>query len=199
MSTPRQLRQSIRQKRRAIRAEVAQAAAQRLAHNAAMQRMVANSRHIAAYLAADGEIDPWPLMCTLWSAGKTLYLPVLAPFGAGRLWFARYEPADRLVPNRFGIAEPSRRHLIKPWALDLILAPLVAFDAAGHRIGMGGGYYDRSLAFLRGRQHWHRPRLLGIAYEFQRQASISPAPWDITLDGIVTEQRVYLADAASCP
>lgn len=192
MSMTPQLRQSMRQKRRALDDDEAAACARGLARQAGTLRAVRNSRHIAAYLAADGEIDPWPLMINLWAAGKTLYLPVLAPFAKGRLWFARYNPADRLVVNRYGIAEPFARNLIKPWALDLILAPLVAFDAAGHRIGMGGGYYDRSLAFLHNRRSWHKPRLLGLAFEFQRLATITPSPWDIPLDAVASEMRVYL-------
>jgi len=194
MSTPRELRQSIRQKRRTLDDDQAASCARSLARNACTLRAVTNSRHVAAYLAADGEIDPWPLMLNLWAAGKILYLPVLAPFTEGQLWFARYKPADRLVLNRYGIAEPLVRELVKPWALDLILTPLVAFDAAGHRIGMGGGYYDRSLAFLRARRYWRKPRLLGLAYEFQKQPVITPNPWDIPLDGVVSEAHLYLTD-----
>jgi len=193
MSTLRQLRQSIRQKRRAVTAEEAASCAEHLARNTCTHRLVANSHHIATYLAADGEIDPWPLTHKLWLSGKTLYLPVLAPFSRQRLWFARYSPGDRLVANRYGIPEPVVRDLIKPWALDLILMPLVAFDTNGHRIGMGGGYYDRSLAFLHNRQHWQKPRRLGLAYEFQKQVLIEPNPWDIPLDGIATEACIYTA------
>ena len=193
MSTVRQLRQSIREKRRAVTGDEAARCAERLAQNTCNYRMVANSRHIATYLAADGEINPWPLTHRLWSSGKTLYLPVLVPFSRQRLWFARFTPGDRLVSNRYGIPEPLVRELVKPWALDLILTPLVAFDATGHRIGMGGGYYDRSLAFLHNRQHWQKPRRLGLAYEFQKQAKIEPNPWDIPLDGIATEACIYTA------
>jgi len=191
MSTLQQLRQSVRRQRRAVTEEAAAACAIRLARNTSNHPLIANCRHIATYLAADGEIDPWPLMQKLWSSGKTLYLPVLAPFSRQRLWFARYMPGDRLVANRYGIPEPVVRTLIKPWALDLVLTPLVAFDTQGHRIGMGGGYYDRSLAFLHNRRHWQKPRRLGLAYDFQKQAVIMSNPWDIPLDGIATETCVY--------
>jgi len=194
MATLRQLRQSIRQKRRAVTTAEAASCAEQLARHTCNHPLVANSRHIATYLAADGEMDPWPLMLALWSAGKTLYLPVLAPFSRQRLWFARYSAGDRLVANRYGIPEPVVRELIKPWALDLILTPLVAFDASGNRVGMGGGYYDRSLAFLRSRQHWHKPHRLGLAYEFQKQALLAPNPWDIPLNGVATEARIYTAN-----
>jgi len=191
MATLRQLRQSIRQKRRAVTTAEASSCAQQLARHTCTHPLVANSRHIATYLASDGEIDPWPLMLSLWSSGKTLYLPVLAPFSRQRLWFARYTAGDRLVANRYGIPEPVVRELIKPWALDLVLTPLVAFDTSGNRVGMGGGYYDRSFAFLRRRQYWRKPRLLGLAYELQKQTSIEPNDWDIPLDAVATEARIY--------
>ena len=136
-------------------------------------------------------MDPLPLMHALWSLGKHIYLPVLVTFSHQKLWFARFEPDDVLAYNRYGIPEPVRRRLIKPCALDLVLTPLVAFDSAGHRVGMGGGYYDRSFAFLRHRRHWRSPRLLGIAYEFQKQAAIVPNDWDVPLDAIATESRIY--------
>jgi len=144
-------------------------------------------------MAADGEIDPYPLLQALWALGKIIYLPVLVPFSRQKLWFAKYAPSDRLVLNRFGIPEPVRRRLIKPCALDLVLTPLVAFDSRGHRIGMGGGYYDRSFAFLRRRRHWRKPRLLGLAYELQKLPGIIPNDWDIPLDAVATEARIYRA------
>ena len=94
---------------------------------------------------------------------------------------------------RFGIPEPARIHdrRIKSIALDLVLLPLVAFDTAGHRLGMGGGYYDHSFEFIRRRVHWNKPRLVGLAYEFQRLPLIEPEPWDVSLDAVATEQGVY--------
>jgi len=190
MSSPR-LRQRIRQQRRSLTPAEADDCAEQLAHRTARHTLVLKSRRIATYLAADGEIDPYPLMQSLWESGKTLYLPVLVPFSNQKLWFAEFNPTDELVFNRFGIPEPVRRRLIKPCALDLVLTPLVAFDSSGHRIGMGGGYYDRSFAFLRRRRHWHKPRLFGLAYELQKQTAIEPNDWDIPLDAIATEARVY--------
>ena len=190
MSSPR-LRQSIRQQRRSLSRAEAEQCAEQLAHRTARHPLVLQSQRIAAYLAADGEIDPYPLMQSLWASGKTLYLPVLAPFSKQKLWFAKFNPEDTLVFNRFGIPEPVRRRLIKPCALDLVLTPLVAFDSSGHRVGMGGGYYDRSFAFMRRRHYWRKPRLLGLAYELQKQSSITPNDWDIPLDAVATEACIY--------
>jgi 5-formyltetrahydrofolate cyclo-ligase len=188
-----ELRRQIRLQRRAMTGAEQESCAQRLARHAGKDPLVFNSQHIAAYLAADGEMDPWPLMERLWSLGKTLYLPILVPFSEQRLWFSAYTPGERLIANRFGILEPERSHYrrISPVALDLVLTPLVAFDPAGHRLGMGGGYYDRSFAFLKTRRHWRKPRLLGLAYEFQRLHRIDAAAWDVPLDAVATEDTVY--------
>ena len=191
MPTPGQLRKTLRQKRRQLSATQAHSSARQMARLARSERLVSNSWHISAYLANDGEIDPLPLMQDLWSMGKTLYLPVLAPFSPHELWFAQYEPGDPLVSNRFGILEPYRRRLIKPRYLDLVLTPLVAFDTHGQRLGMGGGYYDTSFAFLGHRQHWRKPVMLGLGYDFQKQTKLSTNEWDIPLHTIVTETRVY--------
>ena len=187
------LRQQIRRQRRAMTGSEQDNCARRLAQHAAKDPLVFNSQHIAAYLAADGELDPWPLMERLWSLGKTIYLPILVTFSDQRLWFSAYSPGDRLSVNRFGILEPERSHYrrISPVALDLVLTPLVAFDLLGNRLGMGGGYYDRSFAFLNKRRYWHKPRLLGLAYEFQRQACLASEAWDIPLDAVATEKSVY--------
>jgi 5-formyltetrahydrofolate cyclo-ligase len=189
--TSRILRQTIRQQRRALTRDEAEFCAEQMAQHLFKHPLILRSHRIAAYLAADGEMDPAPLLELLWSAGKQVYLPVLVPFSRQKLWFARFSSGDMLACNRFGIPEPVRRNLIKPLALDLVLTPLVAFDTAGHRIGMGGGFYDRTFAFLQRRQHWHKPNLLGLAYELQKQATIKPNSWDVPLDAIATETRVY--------
>jgi 5-formyltetrahydrofolate cyclo-ligase len=180
--TSRTLRQTIRQQRRALTPGEAATCAEQLAQHACKHPLILRSQRIAAYLATDGEIDPSPLLQALWSAGKQVYLPVLVPFSPYKLWFARFNPDDIL---------PVRRRLIKPSALDLVLTPLVAFDTAGHRIGMGGGFYDRTFAFLHRRQHWHKPDLIGLAYEFQKQATIKPNSWDVPLHAIATETYIY--------
>jgi len=155
--------------------------------------MLRNARRIALYHAADGELDPSPLMHRLSPRGRRWYLPVLAGYLPGRLWFVRYRPADPMHRNGFGIPEPARRgrQLCPARALHLVLLPLVGFDACCNRIGMGKGYYDRSFAFLRRRRHWHRPLLIGLAHECQRIDAIEPRPWDVPLDAVVTERAIY--------
>lgn len=95
--------------------------------------------------------------------------------------------------NIYGIPEPALRNnrLRPPWALDLLLVPLVGFDPECNRLGMGGGFYDRSLAYLARRLHWRRPTLIGIAHEIQKVDRLDTQPWDIPLDMVATEARVY--------
>lgn len=189
----RALRQSMRNRRRALPQAQARACAGQLAHTAARHPLLRNCRHVGAYLAVDGELDPAVLLDRLREQGKVIYLPVLIPFATGKLWFARYEPGDALVANRFGILEPACRALVRPATLDLVLTPLVAWNLDGHRIGMGGGFYDRSFAFLHTRRHWRKPVMLGVGYRFQQQHDIEANSWDVPLDAIATESGIHLA------
>lgn len=145
------------------------------------------SQRIAFYLANDGEIDPEMAMGIAEAAGKDCYLPVLHPLKQNRLYFARHRHGDKLVINRFGIQEPPLRgrQIVPPMAIDLILLPLVAFDRQGNRLGMGGGFYDRTLASQ------HRfTRLIGLAQSCQETDSITQQPWDIPLQAVVTERDI---------
>ncbi len=123
---------------------------------------------------------------------KQVYLPVLRPFGDNRLWFAHYAPGTPLVKNRYGIAEPDIDHgkRVEAFALDLVLAPLVGFDLQGNRLGMGGGFYDRSFAHLLRHRHWLKPRLVGLAYDFQQVKHLPAQPWDVPLTAVATEHRI---------
>ena len=186
------LRNRMRMQRRTLTPAQQREAAHRLAHRLGHSGLFRRSRHIAFYLANDGELDPHILLQRAWDMGKTCYLPVITP--GLSLWFAPYAKGDPLAINRFGIPEPARPGLalVSARVLDLILTPLVAFDDQGHRLGMGGGFYDRSLSYLRHRRAWRKPRLLGIAYELQRIASLRAEAWDVPLDGVATDKKLYL-------
>jgi 5-formyltetrahydrofolate cyclo-ligase len=188
------LRHTLRAKRRSLSTEDQKLAAHALAVNVAGTRLFLVSRRIACYLPNDGEIDTGRVIEHIRRLRKILYLPVLSPLAQDRLWFAEAKPKTRLVPNRFGIPEPAvpARKLVRAQELDLILMPLVGFDDHGNRLGMGGGFYDRSLEFLRHRRHWRKPQVLGIAYDFQRVNGLTPDSWDIPLQGVITDRAVYL-------
>ena len=188
------LRKQIRQQRCALSDSEREHAAFLLCERIASTRAFKQSKHIAFYLANDGEMELTLLIQHAWQQGKHVYLPVLAEPNTQRLWFIPYTSESKLKNNRFGIPEPihSRKtRLRKTLSLDLILMPLVAFDEQGNRVGMGGGFYDRTLAFLRQRKYWHKPNLLGVAYEFQKQKQLETNPWDIPLQSIATEQSLY--------
>lgn len=188
------LRQQMRDKRRALSDIERDHATFLLCERIAASRAYQQSKHIAFYLSNDGEMDLSLLIEHAWQQGKQCYLPVLAEPNTQRLWFIPFTPETKLKPNRFGIPEPVHFHSLrirKTLSLDLILMPLVAFDEQGNRMGMGGGYYDRTLAFLRQRQYWHRPKLLGVAYEFQKQKQLRNNPWDIPLQAVATEKNLY--------
>ncbi len=188
------LRQQIRTQRRALAQNEREQADFAICERIARSRLFQKSRHIACYLSNDGEVNLQLLIEHAWQQGKQVYLPVLAEPNTRKLWFVPWQPGTTLVNNRFGIPEPLHSRKIrsrKVLSLDMILMPLVAFDEQGNRMGMGGGFYDRTLAFLQYRKHWYQPQLLGIAYELQKVAQLERQHWDIPLQSVVTEQHFY--------
>lgn len=184
----------MRHQRRNLSVQQQHRAASELERALACQSLFLHSQHIAFYLPNDGEIDLTPLIRRAWQMGKQCYLPALSPRHHNRLWFAPFSQNSTLILNRFGIPEPESnwRQMRSVRTLDLIITPLVAFDSQGNRLGMGGGYYDRTLAYLSQRTAWRKPRLLGAAYAFQQVEKLPHQPWDVPLDGIATEQGVVL-------
>jgi 5-formyltetrahydrofolate cyclo-ligase len=193
-----QLRRMLRKARRALTASQQRQAARGLYKQLAQHPLFRRARHISLYLPTDGEIDPRVLLRAAQRRGKATYLPVLSAWPRTKMVFQRVRPGDKLKPNRFRILEP--RHNLarqrKVWALDLVLLPLVGFDDVGGRLGMGGGFYDRSLAYLARRKTWRKPTLLGLAHECQKVERLAQASWDVPLQGTVTDKAWYFAGAA---
>jgi len=137
-----------------------------------------------------GEVDCSPILKTAFLRKKQIYLPVLSK---NRLRFAPYENSTQLTLNHYKILEPvcQKGSLTDARFLDVVIAPLVAFDANLNRVGMGGGYYDRSLAFRKRRHRWKRPLVIGLAYSFQRADQIQAAPWDVPMDMVITEENIF--------
>ena len=194
-NTKTDLRRKLRAQRVSLSPEQQAHAARALAQQVGNTRLFSICRRIACYLPADGEIDPAHVIERIWGLNKICYLPVLSRLAREHLWFAPTEPGTRLKPNRYGILEPVTfaRRLVRAQKLDLILMPLVGFDVAGRRLGMGKGFYDRSLEFLNHRQHWCKPHILGLAHDFQRVARLPADPWDVSLQGVVTDKAFYAA------
>jgi len=190
------LRRTLRQQRDALSDSEQRIAAAQLSTTVSSCRLFRVSQRIALYLPNGGEIDPQPLMERIWAAKKFCYLPILSRLRHDRLWFAPYTPDIPLTLNRFGIPEPSvpARRWVRAQELDLVLLPLVAFDMQGNRLGMGGGFYDKSLAFLRTRRVWRKPHLIGLAHDFQRVDALETCAWDVPLQAVATDRTLYLFD-----
>lgn len=188
------LRRQLRAARRALNPQQQHQASQQLWRQLAQHPLFRRSRHIAFYLANDGEIDPAILMEHARRLGKHCYLPVITGWPADRMHFQRLTQQQQWVTNRFGIREPlvDPGLQTRPWRLDLVLMPLVGFDESGNRLGMGGGFYDRTFAFRRLRKCWTGPQLLGLAHHCQKVEQLPVAAWDIPLDGIVSDQQFIL-------
>jgi len=186
------LRAALRQARRAIPVRQRTAAAERLATHLAALPFAPRSGPVAGYWAMDGEItlDVWQLQLP---PLVQYCLPVLHKGGCLR--FAPFSPGVALVSNRFGIPEPDvpASELLLPEAMTLVVLPLVGFDSAGHRLGMGGGWYDRSFAFRR--HHQAPPYLVGAGFAQQHvQPGLMPQPWDVRLDAVCCEKRFWLIE-----
>ena len=190
-----QLRRMLRNARRALTPSEQRRAAIGLYRQLAQHPLFRRAKHISLYLPTDGEIDPRLLLRAAQRRGKATYLPVLSAWPRTKMVFQRVKPGETLLPNRFRILEPrvNARRQRKVWALDLVLLPLVGFDDAGGRLGMGGGFYDRSLAYLARRQSWRKPTLLGLAHECQKVDRLAQASWDVPLAGTVTDKQWYVA------
>ena len=192
-SLKRLLRSDVRQRRQRLDR------ASRTAHDQAInlalldlvERTGANS--LAAFWSFDGEPDLGPALDILARRGLQIALPVLVDESGGKgLRFQVWNPAETLVKNRFGIAEPGEGAEVSLSDLDLVLLPLVAWDDQGHRLGMGAGYYDRALAQL---AESSRPRRIGIAYDVQKVPEVPHDSWDVPLHEVITENGRFTCAA----
>ena len=183
----RRIRTLTRQQRQQLSAQQLAHAAQNLAVNAFNFHELNSAKEVASYLALHGEMSPHELHSKLTSA--EIYLPRITSLHRSEMAF--YPARNKRIKNSFGIQEPAPSFPAKPMQhFDVILMPLIAFDRKGNRLGMGGGFYDRALAFRQQRKLIKRPLLVGIAHHFQEIDSITPEKWDIPLDAILTDQEL---------
>ncbi len=189
-----QLRRQLRKARKALSQRQQREAARDIYRQLAQHPLFRRARHVSLYLPMDGEIDPRLLLREAQRRGKATYLPVLNAWPRTRMVFQRVRPGETFIPNRFLIPEPriDRAKQRSIWTLDLILMPLVGFDDEGGRLGMGGGFYDRSLAYLARRKTWRKPVLLGLAHECQKVDRLAQASWDVPLQGTVSDKGWYV-------
>lgn len=187
-----ELRALLRKRRAEIGPAERRRAAIRLARNAVQYCLLIRYQRVGLYLAHGAEINTLPLINRALALRRDCYLPML-PFGRGRmLWFSRLQAGQRWVTNRFGIPENTSTQYLRARQMDVLFMPLVGFDDYGNRIGMGGGFYDATLAFLRRRVAWRKPYLVGVAFECQHiDGELPHDPWDAPLDAVLTERGLY--------
>lgn len=184
-----EIRKAIRQKRRLLTLAEQQQAADKLSKQVLTHPKIKQAQTIALFLSFDGEIDTSPLISQLWALNKQVCLPVLHPFHRHHLLFLRYTPSTVLVKNRFNISEPPLNvNMVIPISnIDIIFTPLVAFDEQGQRLGMGGGFYDRTL------ENWQQKSFypMGLAHTCQQVAHLPIANWDVPLPEIITPEKIW--------
>lgn len=182
-------RNRMRAQRRSLDHAQRNLASQRVMQKVRAQRLITAGQRVALYIPWDGELDTMPLISYAWKMGASVWLPVAPVPPRKRMQFAPLRPSATLVPDRYGIPIPKcpRSKLISAHQLDLLILPLVAFDRAGYRLGMGAGYYDATLDFLRQRRIWKHPQVVGAGYSFQEIAALPRSPWDVPMHGIVTD------------
>ena len=204
------IRQRIRTKRQQLSLTEQAQASFHLLTCLSQHKIIKSAKRIAIYLAADGELDGLDFIHWCWKNSKEVYLPVIHPFSAGHLLFLRYEASTVMTHNHYGIKEPKLdvRSIVPVNEIDVVLTPLVAFDAKGNRLGMGGGFYDRTLAcwFEKIQQakllasqlsnkldhkavEQIKPYPIGIAHDCQQVDNIPAEHWDIPLPEIISPAR----------
>ena len=183
------LRKSLIKKRNSVSLHQRRSAAERSAHYLIASTLVEGHKHIGSYFSVKGEFPTDSLNLFLLEQKTDIYMPILGDDST--LNFRRYREESELCLNRLRIPEPSDSEpLIEVAHLGTILIPVVGFDNKGNRIGMGGGYYDRSLASLKDLKADSKPLLLGVAFDCQEIETTDPQPWDIPMDAILTESGI---------
>ena len=185
----RELRQQLAERRRALAPAERIAAAQGLRRSLERLPEYFTDTRVAGYWATHGELPLNLVIPPLAARGQQFLLPVI---DKGRLLrFAPWQAGEAVLPNRYGIPEPAAPgELLQPFQIDLVLVPLLGFNRRGHRLGHGGGYYDRSFAFLNEQLRPTEPLLVGIAYAFQEVPELEDQEWDVPLDFVATEREL---------
>lgn len=184
-----QLRRQLRQQRRQLPKRQQHHAGKMVQQSLAKKSLLKNASKIGIYLSAFGEVDSAPLIEWGFKHHKQLYLPQIRNLDQKLVWLniSRHQwQSKRFATHRLGMQQPHQQRGIDVRKLDVLVMPLLGFDTRGSRLGMGGGYYDRTLSHCFG-----RPFRLGIAYDFQRVQHIDRQVWDQPLDAIATASHFY--------
>ncbi len=180
------LRNTLRQQRRLISSTSRDKFSRQLLSQLLKKQRLISGAKIATYLPHDGEIDTKYINNFFKKAGFSAYLPVLV---GKKLKFAKVGKCFK--KNKFGIFEPIDTPILNTNQLNIILIPLVGFDANKNRLGMGGGFYDRTLAFKKRQKTYNNPKLIGLAFDCQQVDKLKTQPWDVPLNAVITPTTYY--------
>jgi len=181
------LRTQLRAKRRSLSPKQQRVAAKKLSFRISQSIAFKKAKNIAFYFANDGEICLKDTIKLAMKHRKRCFAPVVT---RKTLNFKEIFYFRKFVLNKFGIPEPNARaNTIPAHKIDLVLLPLVGFDLVGNRLGMGGGFYDQTFAFVN-KKSVGTCKLMGTAHECQRLTQLCPDPWDIPLHYVATESRL---------
>jgi len=184
------LRKTLRLKRQSLTAKQQTSHAKQACQHLLSLDIVKQAKKIALFLTQDGELSTQQAIEQLWSENdKEIYLPALETLPDWHMGFSPYTSNSQMTRNQFNILEPDvplSEH-ISGQDLDLVIMPLVGFDQQGNRMGMGGGFYDRTFEFKLNRPD-QKPLLIGWAHSCQQVETLNKEVWDVPLDGIITEQ-----------
>jgi len=181
----KELRKKLRIIRKSIDTPTRKKQGKKLLYQCQKHAIFRNAKHIAIFTPNDGEIETIDTINFLTHQGYYVYLPILV---GEKLKFAKMGKLFR--KNRFGIDEPIFSPLVSAHKMDLILMPLVGFDTNKNRLGMGGGFYDKTLSFHTKLKNFRVPKLFGLAFDAQEVSRLSSQPWDVPVDGIVTPTHI---------
>lgn len=184
------LRKELRQRRRVLSKSFKHRAAKRVMQLLMRSGWLKQGLRIGIYLAMDEEMPLANVIDAAQRLGCTLFVPHIINTRRRSMKFYPYHQHASLIVHRWGMKQLTRATTpCATQSLDIVLVPLVGFDDHGHRLGMGGGFYDRHFAFKR-RAPTLKPKLIGVAFACQKISAIDAQPHDIQLDAIVTEQRL---------
>jgi 5-formyltetrahydrofolate cyclo-ligase len=184
------LRKALRQRRRSLSISSKHLASKRITQLLMRSGWLRRGQRIAIYLATDEELNLEVMINVARRRGCQLFIPHIVNTRRREMKFYSFNAHSRLIKHRWGMQQLANPGIpIATRRLDAVLVPTVGFDGAGHRLGMGGGFYDRHFASIVRLPH-HKPVLIGVAYACQEISAIDVQPHDIQLDAMLTEQAL---------
>jgi len=179
------LRRAAKNARAGLSVEQRRQASEKIASKIIASDLFDGAQNIACYIPLDTEVSTWPIIRRAWDMKKRVFAPVTKK--NFQMVFCEFTDTGGLEANKWGLQEPKAGKRANLKQLDVVIAPVVAFDMNRNRIGMGGGFYDRAFSFLGDADDTIKPVLIGVAFDCQNVEKISPNPWDIRLFRIITE------------